>query len=130
MGLWAVCFTSNAQNVSALGQREEVIEVTPAILRDYPNAFRKARNERIRAVRLESDLWYCARRESGHGQYLIKFHVFPTVRGGEQVKAECRSVQGQRCKGCWGEDRMCVHIATVLLRGIKYGRAKQRRQAA
>lgn len=76
-----------------------MIEITPTILRDYPNAFRKARNERIRAVRLESDLWYCARRESGHGQYLIKFHVFPTVRGGEQVKAECRSVQGQRCKG-------------------------------
>jgi hypothetical protein len=105
-----------------------MILVSNDIRSRYPKAFKKARRERIRAVRLETDLWYCARRESGHGRYLIRFKVLPAISGGEQVYVECRDVEGQRCKGTF-KDNCCVHIAEVIDRGVKHGRKQQKRAA-
>lgn len=97
-----------------------MITVTPNLKRDYPRAFELARQDRFRIVWLEPDLAYCARRGDGHGQYLIRFFVVPTVSGDQQVKMRCTSTTGGRCKWTeFHEDEPCAHIAAVLLRGIE-----------
>lgn len=108
-----------------------MILITNNIRKLYHAAFKKARREKIRAVRLNALLWYAARFAEGHGQYLIRFHVIPEVGGGEQVFVSCNSIDGERCKGTLrrkGMERepMCVHIAEVVDRGIQYGKRKQK----
>lgn len=107
-----------------------MILVTPDIRKRFHAAFKKARAERIRAVRLDKDLWFAMRREAGHGRYLIRFDVIRAVNGDDQVTVRCNSVDGERCKGTWPRkqglpDRMCVHAATVIDRSIQYGARKE-----
>jgi hypothetical protein len=87
----------------------------------YRSLVRKARAEKIRVVRLESGLYYVARRESGHGRYIVQ--VDETKSG---IFATCRTIRGAACpsRGC------CVHLVTVFEKLIKDGRKIQRREAA
>lgn len=101
-----------------------MIPITPDIRKRFAAAFRKARRERIRCVRLECDLYYVARRADGHGQYLVRF-----FNKGADVTAVCGTINNERCKGTF-QDRCCVHIAAAVESGIKHGRAKQESRAA
>lgn len=108
-----------------------MILVSNNIRKLYHAAFKKARREKIRAVRLNALLWYAARVEPGHGEYLIRFRVIRQVGGGEKVFVSCNSIDGERCRGTIrrrdaDRDPMCVHIATVIDRGIQYGQRKQK----
>lgn len=108
-----------------------MIPLSNNIRKLYHAAFKKARHEKIRAVRLNAFLWYAARIAPGHGQYLIRFHVFPQIGGGEQVFVSCNSVDGERCKGTFRRkgmerDPMCVHQAAVVDRAYQYGKRKQK----
>jgi hypothetical protein len=76
-------------------------------------------------VRLENDLYYVARRESGHGRYLVRF-----FNSGERVSAVCSSVYNQLCDSTKKPGQCCVHIAAAIERGIKLGRARERKEAA
>lgn len=100
-----------------------MIWITNNIRTRYPSAFRKARRERVRCVWLEEDLAYVSRRAAGHGQYLVRFHTNQTG-----VTVECQTLDKDPCKGCW-QDRMCIHIAVAIERGITRGRAAQRKAA-
>jgi hypothetical protein len=102
-----------------------MIEITPTIRTKYRSAFTKARTEKIRCVRLESDLYYVARREAGHGRYLVRF--FHT---GEGVSVVCSSIYNQPCESTKKPGQCCVHIAAAVERGIKLGRARERKEAA
>lgn len=108
-----------------------MIFITPDIRKRYHAAFKKARNEKIKARRLEPDLWYAARVAEGHGRYFVRFHVIQQINGGEQIGVTCNSINGERCKGTIRrqnhlQDPMCVHIATAIDRGIQYGQRKQK----
>ena len=76
-------------------------------------------------------LWYCARVEPGHGEYMVRFHEIPEISGDVKVFVECRSVDGDPCKETWrrqGMDRepMCVHESAVIDRAVQYGKRKQK----
>jgi hypothetical protein len=101
-----------------------MIPITSDIRNRFPSAFRKARVERIRCVRLEPDLYYVARRAQGHGQYMVRF-----FNRGADVTAVCGTINNERCKGTF-QDRCCVHIAAAVESGIKHGRKSQRREVA
>lgn len=88
----------------------------------HASVVRKARTEKIRVVRLESDLYYVSRRAAGHGRYMVKFFNAETVR------ATCTSVYDEPCRGSW-KDRCCTHIAAAVERGIKLGREKKPHEA-
>lgn len=89
--------------------------------RKYRSLVRKARAEKIRVVRLEDGLYYSARREAGHGRYLV--FVDSTKTG---MFATCRTVRGASCPsyGC------CVHTAAVFERMIAEGHKITRRERA
>jgi hypothetical protein len=73
-------------------------------------------------VRLESDgLFYVARRELGHGRYIVQ--VDETKTG---LFATCRTIRGAACPA-YG---VCVHLAKVYETMIASGRKIQRREAA
>lgn len=99
-----------------------MIAITRNFRSKYPGAVRKWRNERIRVVKLESDLYYVARRAEGHGQYLVRF-----FHKGKSVSAVCANIFNQACKGTWGEGKCCTHIAAAVERGIQLGKKQQRR---
>lgn len=101
-----------------------MIELTGNFRTRYRSAVTKARREKIRCVRLEPDLYYVARREAGHGQYLVRFNA-----KGNEVWAECHTLGQVPCKGCW-QERCCVHIATAVERGIKHGQKQQETKEA
>lgn len=92
----------------------------------YRSAVRKARAERIRTVRLESNLYYVSRREKGHGRYLVKFIEEPNGT----VTAECRMINGWKCSGTLKRGSCCLHIASAVLRALEYGRRKNESEAA
>jgi len=87
----------------------------------YRNLVRKARAEKIRCVRLEVNLWYCARRAKGHGQYLVS--VDSTDSG---HFATCRTIRGAACPS-YGR---CVHIAKVFEAMVAKGHEIQRNEKA
>lgn len=108
-----------------------MIEIVNNIRQIYHGVFKKARKEKIRAVRLSPLLWYAARKAAGHGEYLIRFHAVRQVGGGEKVFISCNSVNGERCKGTLRrkehlQEPMCVHEAAVIDRSVQYGVRKQR----
>lgn len=86
----------------------------------YRSLVRRVREEKIRVVRLEGDLWYVARRASGHGRYIVSI---------EQTKsgtfATCRQINGASCPsfGC------CVHIVSAVEAGIRDGRRKLKKES-
>lgn len=87
----------------------------------YRSLARRVREEKIRVVRLEGDLWYVSRRSPGHGRYIVSI---------EQTKsgtfATCRQTNGASCPsfGC------CVHIAACVERAIQHGRKLKTQEAA
>lgn len=95
-----------------------MIEITNNFRSVYRSAIRKARSERIRCVRLEDDLFYVARREPGHGRYIVRF-----FHKGQTVSAVCSSIYNEVCRGCWN-GRCCVHIALAFERSVQDGRKK------
>lgn len=101
-----------------------MIEITSNFRSKYASVLRKARTEKIRCVRLEVDLYYVARRESGHGQYLVRF-----FHKGNTVSAVCATIFNEGCKGCW-QGRCCTHIAAAVLRGIAHGRKRKQESEA
>lgn len=86
----------------------------------YRPLIRKARTEKIRCIRLENGLYYVARREAGHGRYIVQ--VDATQSG---MFATCRTIRGAACPSYGG----CVHIAKVfeamVSEGHKIGRKQQ-----
>ena len=100
-----------------------MIFVTPDIRSRFPNAFRKVRNERIKCLRLDVDLYFVARKASGHGRYYVRF--FETMGLNEtRVKVQCRSVEGEPCRGMYRE-KLCAHAAKAIESGIKHGRKRK-----
>jgi hypothetical protein len=100
-----------------------MIEITQNFRTKYRSSVQKARREKIRVVRLENDLYYVARRASGHGRYLVRF-----FHKSDSVSAVCATVYNESCKGCW-QGRCCTHIAAAVERGIKHGREKRKKAA-
>lgn len=84
-------------------------------------AIKKARSEKIRVVRLEENLYYCARRAKGHGRYLVQLDV--TKSG---LFANCRTIRGASCPsyGC------CTHIAAVYERMVAQVFKTEKKEAA
>lgn len=64
----------------------------------------KSRREKLRCVKLEENLYYCARRAANHGRYLISLTATKTG-----LFATCRTTTGAACPsfGC------CIHICKV-----------------
>src|SRR6185295_8696553 len=102
-----------------------MIEITNSFRTKYASVVRKSRAEKIRVVRLEVDLYYVARRDSGHGQYLVRF-----FHKGNSVTAVCANIFNQACKGTWGKGKCCTHIAAAVERGIQLGRKKSQQERA
>lgn len=102
-----------------------MVEITNSFRQKYPNAVRMARTEKVRCVKLESQLFYVSRRSPGHGRYLV---FIRETRSG--VFATCRSLEGYPCPTTKGTDRCCVHIAAAVERGIREGRKRERKEAA
>lgn len=100
-----------------------MIELTPDFRTRYRTAIRRARTERIRVIRLEDNLWYVARREKGHGRYLVRmFHQ------GEAVSAVCSNIYNQPCESTKKPGVACIHIAAAVEHGIRDGRRRQKRE--
>src|SRR5688500_8827594 len=93
-----------------------LIEITRRFTSWNREAIRKARNEKIRCVRLEPNLYYAARREAGHGRYLISFFQ---KRG--SWWATCSTIRGDPCPSTAGK-RCCIHIAISYLRALESSR--------
>lgn len=102
-----------------------MITLTPNIKSDFPEAFRVARRDKMRVVWLEDTLAYCARRESGHGRYLVNFWQ---DRDG-QVKVDCHHVDGERCERMRFK-KLCSHSAAVMMRGLAKRVKREERQDA
>lgn len=86
----------------------------------YRSLCKKVREEKIRTVRLEPDLFYVARRASGHGRYIVSI---------EQTKsgtfATCRQTNGHSCPSFGA----CVHICAAVQSGIRDGRRKLKKES-
>lgn len=101
-----------------------MVLITKDIHSRFPNAFRKARNEKIKCIRNDVDLYFVARAAPGHGRYYVRF--FETMGLNEtKVKVQCRSVEGEPCRGMYRE-QLCAHAAKAIESGIKHGRKKQK----
>lgn len=97
----------------------------------YRSAWKKARTERIRCVRLEDNLFYVSRRDTKrkHGRYLVRLFWIPTVGGDKQLKMQCRDIENNPCRGCYS-GKACAHIGIVVLRAFKRGRRMERQSEA
>lgn len=86
----------------------------------YRSLLKKVREEKIRTVRLEPDLFYVARRAPNHGRYVVSI---------EQTKtgtfATCRRVLGGACPSFGA----CVHIASAVESAIRDGRRKLKNES-
>ena len=102
-----------------------MIVINNNFTRKYRRAVRMARTEKIRVVRLRPDLYYVARVAPGHGEYLVRF-----FHKSEEVTAVCATIYNEPCPSRKKPDQCCAHVAAAVLRGIKYGKAKQRKEAA
>lgn len=104
-----------------------MIGVSKDIRARFPSAFKKARKERIRCVRLAVDLYFVARVNPGHGRYIVRFFEIPGLNE-TRVKVQCRSIDGDPCRGSFG-NRLCAHAAKAIEAGIRHGRKKQKAAA-
>lgn len=88
--------------------------------RKYRPVVKKARSEKVRCVRLEDGLYYVARREQGHGRYIVQ--VDQTNSG---MFATCRTIRGAACPS-YG---VCVHLAktyeAMVAEGFRIGRRER-----
>lgn len=87
----------------------------------YRSVVRKARAEKIRCVRLEDGLYYVARKQKGHGRYIVQ--IDSTDSG---MFATCRTIRGAACPS-YG---VCVHLSKVYEAMVAEGHAITRRERA
>lgn len=103
-----------------------MVEITPTIQDDYPNAFAKAETERPWITRCGDNQWRVVPRtlKNGsreHGKYVVRF-----VQWGKRIFGDCVNVlTGDVCDG-YGYTGFCYHLASA----IKHCQKVESRKAA